>query len=379
VDIHPAVRVKWLVRRPWSEDQGQAPDGEGVEIVIAGGETNGAEERIDWAADGKSEGCSRRCGVQLIGRHQKTLRCELEQIVLRAAGILSVAVCGDQVAIRREDQAERAVQVLLIREDDEAGAIVAGPGAGVRNSKDFVVGGRGNVKNVAHGSYATPVGPTTNALGSGRDMYWDAILVLLFTVRPELVNGDVETRDGGAEHVRNIDLRLGPVVGNGQIPGTVQQLRIVQRGDEGPLAIEDLKRPLTNHGSARGVSHREVADHNEPLRQDSQAGVEADQGRRGKQRLLTAGSEADDRGAGALAASAAVEIRDEHIPGSDDSSGGKSRRHERYSIRVEVAIHGDSGIRDAVERTEDGAQPARGGLSQTGAFHGKEGEQEKKA
>lgn len=93
-----------------------------VKVVIHGSESDRALRR----GDGDAKCGARRSRIHLIGGDQIAMGRELDQIVLCSPGKHRIPVGGDQIAFRRQDQPQRPVKVLLIGEDDEPPASVAG-------------------------------------------------------------------------------------------------------------------------------------------------------------------------------------------------------------------------------------------------------------
>jgi hypothetical protein len=93
---------------------------------------------------------------------------------------------------------------------------------------------------------------------------------------------DVHTCYSAAQSVADEYLGLRSLVVDGQVPGAVQQLRIIERGYQRAVTIEELERSLSWRRDAAWVAHGQVPHYDEAPSQNAKRGVQPDQARGGE-------------------------------------------------------------------------------------------------
>src|SRR5580700_12312850 len=118
-------------------------DLQSVRIVVYSGEPDALEANCDC----ESERGAGRTWINLELGHELAGRCEFHQQILRAGrtGIYRISVGGYQVAIRRQREAQRPVQMRIVLVDQLSGAVVFIREERVRDSENLVVSRRGNI------------------------------------------------------------------------------------------------------------------------------------------------------------------------------------------------------------------------------------------
>ena len=160
-------------------------------------------------------------------------------------------------------------------------------------------------------------------------------------------NRQIETDHGTAERIGDKHLRAVPIVPDGQIPGTVQELPAGQVSHDTATAIQDDQRPLLDtcflmtdlSAHPQSVCTGDVADQHVPAFQDAQRRRQAEPLRSlEEQRLGPIWTDLNNRLACALKIAAGVEVRDQDVAGTKRPARRETTWHESDTVWIHVTV-----------------------------------------